>query len=296
MFGKERWKKIKFPQGFNTSANYQISNYGRVRNILKDGSYQIKKPIFYQNQLIYKFSFPAKLNDGVRPILHQKASHMVGKYFSKDFFPGCYVVWKDYNRLNNYVSNLLCLDEHEGRSHVAKGRYKKAEQFLVTPPEEIRESNSDNGTSPHKVETDDSYFKAMPEFPNYEINRFGVIRRRKPPFKGKVMKQRLHPDKFYFLDLRDKKNNRRTVYPHKEVARHWCINVKPDERTIVIHRDGNTLNNCSDNLEWVDHSEALKYQFEQGYRDNRKSWKTRKKLYGNGFKKQKSNQKNASAK
>ena len=124
----------------------------------------------------------------------------------------------------------------------------------------------------------------MPQYPLYEINRFGVIKRRKAPFKGRIMKQRIHPDNFYFLDLLDANKKRKTVYPHKEVARHWNINVTPETRTIVVHLDGNTLNNCSDNLEWMDHSEALKHGFKINKRDNRKSWKTRKSLYGNGFK------------
>ena len=47
---KEIWKKIVFPNGFKTKANYQISNYGRVRNILEDGSLHIKKPIFQNGQ------------------------------------------------------------------------------------------------------------------------------------------------------------------------------------------------------------------------------------------------------
>ncbi len=281
-YGYEKWKKIKFKSGFNSNQNYQISNFGRVRNILSCGAIQVKKPILYQNQLIYRFTFPEKLNDGVRLKLHQKASHLVAKHFCKNYFKGCYVVWEDYNKLNNYYKNLLCLEESPGRSHAAKGRYKNIEQVLVLPKE--KEDTPERVDGIQKIEIDDAYYKRMPAYPNYEINRYGEIRRFKSPFKGRIMKQRLHPDKFYFLDLIDKDKKRRTVYPHKEVAKAWNINIDAEHKTVVVHKDGNTLNNHSDNLEWMTPSEAIKLQFKHKKKDNYKVWETRKKRYGNGFK------------
>ena len=281
--GAEKWKSIKFPPRFNTTEDYQISNYGRVRNYKGNGAYRIKKPILYNGQLLYKFNFPASQNDGIKLQLHQMAKNLVASHFCKDYYKGCYVLWKDYNRLNNYHSNLLCLDPSKGRSHAAYGKGKKTPQVPVIPPE--TENLKKDKSSPHKVEVEYDFFKPIPGFKNYEINRNGVIRRATPPFKGRIMKQRMHPDKFYFLDLLDNSKKRRTVYTHKAVAQTWNINVLPDKRTIVIHKDGDTLNNFSDNLEWVDHSEALKHQFAMNQRDNRKSWKTRKKKYGKSGKK-----------
>ena len=65
----------------------------------------------------------------------------------------------------------------------------------------------------------------------------------------------------------------------------WNINLDPANNTVVVHLDGDTLNNVSDNLEWMSPSDAMKLQFKHNKRDNRKSWKTRKERYGNGFKK-----------
>lgn len=281
-FSKEIWKNIQFPKTFKTSQKYQISNYGRVRNLRADGSFHIKKGIVYERQLVYRFNFPEKLNDGVRLQLHQKANHLVAASFCKGYQKGCYVVWQDYNRLNNFYKNLLILNGSEGRSFVKNKLAKEAEQFMIFPPSE--EENPKEKSESHKVVADDDYFKTMDKYPLYEINRHGVIRRRVAPFKGRIMKQRKHPDNFYFLDLLDANKKRKTVYPHKEVARNWNINVTPEKRTLVVHLDGDTLNNSSDNLEWMDHSEALKHGFKIKKRDNRKSWKTRKDRYGNGFK------------
>mgnify|MGYP006198527583 CR=1 FL=1 len=285
----EVWRKIKFPKGFKTNANYQVSNYGRVRNILEDDSFHIKKPIFQNGQIIYKFTFPEKLNDDQRLILHQKAAHLVAKhFFPKKYFKGCYVVWSDYNRLNNYHKNLLVLNESEGRRHIALGRYRhaEAEQKPVFPEakEEVKEE-SDNKFQ--RVEREDDYYKPIKDIPNYEINRYGVIRRSVPPFKGKVIKPRKHPSGFLFCDLKYK-NKRYTVYPHKEVAKQWNINVMPEERTIVSHIDGDLTNNSSDNLEWTTPQESANITKNNSKIDYKKIWKTRRKKYGpTGFNKKK---------
>lgn len=280
IFGKstEKWKTIQFPKKYKSTQVYQISNYGRVRNYKGNDVYRIKKPLFYKNQLLYRFTLPGKVNNGQNICLHLLAKNLVGTHFHDDYEKGKYIVWRDYNRLNNYYKNIIVVDPSEGRSHIAKGRSRKVEQVLVVPPKEKPKRKKES--SPHKLEVQDDYFKVIPNFTAYEVNRYGVIRRRKPPYKGRIMKQRVHPDKFYFLDLTNDLKKRKTVYTHKAVAEVWNINVKPGEKNIVIHKDGDTLNNCSDNLEWVTHSEALKYQFAHKQRDNRKSWKTRKKRYG----------------
>ena len=103
--------------------------------------------------------------------------------------------------------------------------------------------------------------------------------------KGKQMKQRWNKTcKCYFLDLIDDEGKRRTVYPHKEVARAFVPNDDPSENIMIIHTDNNPKNNHSGNLQWMSASEHMKWQFEVGNKNNYKVWKTRKKLYKNGFK------------
>lgn len=277
---KEQWRKLKHLKGFVTDKNFQVSNYGRVREILPCGTIQEKRRIIRDYRISYKFALPAKLNNGKRKILDIAVTHLVASHFTKDYYQGCYVVHKDHNRLNNYYKNLLILDQHKALSHIASGKIKDHEQYLVLP----KEKEEIEVSEVHKVEVDLDYFKTLPDFPNYEINRYGKIRRRKAPYIGRVMKPRMHPDKFYFVELRNQLRQRKTIYIHKAVATVWNINLKPEIQTVVVHLDGDTLHNHADNLDWMSPSGAMKLQFKHKKRDNKKSWKTRKKLYGNGFK------------
>ena len=103
--------------------------------------------------------------------------------------------------------------------------------------------------------------------------------------KGKLMKQRWNKTcKCYFLDLIDDEGKRRTVYPHKEVAKAFVKNDDADNLTMIIHVDNNPRNNHVGNLQWMTASAHMKWQFEVGNKNNYKVWKTRKKLYKNGFK------------
>ncbi len=147
-----------------------------------------------------------------------------------------------------------------------------------------------------KVERVEEVWKAIEGFSNYEISNSGKVRSKDRKtwhkgsktymkIKGKIMKQRWNKTcKCYFLDLIDDNGKRRTVYPHKEVAKAFCINVLPSEYTMVIHLDNNPKNNDSTNLDWVSPSDHMAFQFKVGNKDNYKVWKVRKKRYKNGFK------------
>lgn len=136
---------------------------------------------------------------------------------------------------------------------------------------------------------------AIPGFKNYEISSRGRIRSKTRKtwhrgskthmtLKGKLMKQRWNKTcKCYFLDLIDDEGKRRTVYPHKEVAKAFVPNENGD-LTMIIHEDNNPRNNSASNLKWMSASDHMKWQFEVGNKNNYKVWKTRKKLYKNGFK------------
>jgi len=133
-------------------------------------------------------------------------------------------------------------------------------------------------------------------FSNYEISNRGKIKSKtrttwhkgsktNMKIKGKMMRQRWNKTcKCYFLDLIDDEKRRRTVYPHKEVAKAFVANDNTDELTMIIHKDNNPRNNKAENLQWETPSGHMKWQFEVGNKNNFKVWKTRKKRYKNGFK------------
>ncbi|MBU2915985.1 MULTISPECIES: NUMOD4 domain-containing protein [Reichenbachiella] len=149
-----------------------------------------------------------------------------------------------------------------------------------------------------RIERISEVWKTIEGFSNYEVSNQGSIRRKarktwhggskKDIFlKEKIMRQRWNKScKCYFLDLLNDENQRKTVYPHKEVAKAFCINILPEEYTMIVHLDNNPKNNDSTNLEWVSPSEHMSFQFEVGNKNNFEVWKTRKKRYKNGFKSQ----------
>ena len=139
-------------------------------------------------------------------------------------------------------------------------------------------------------------WEGIPGFQHYEVSSRGKVRSKTRKtwhrgskthmtLKGKLMKQRWNKTcKCYFLDLIDDEGKRRTVYPHKEVAKAFVLNDTPEDKKMIIHLDNNPRNNDSSNLQWMTPSEHMKWQFQVGNKNNYKVWKTRKKLYKNGFK------------
>ena len=145
-------------------------------------------------------------------------------------------------------------------------------------------------------EKQEEQWSEIPGFKNYLISNRGKIKsvtrkvwhkgsKTNMTLKGRMMRQRWNKTcKCYFLDLIDDDKKRRTVYPHKEVANAFLANDDPKELTMIIHTDNNPRNNSSSNLKWMTPSSHMKWQFEVGNKNNYKVWKTRKKLYKNGFK------------
>ena len=102
--------------------------------------------------------------------------------------------------------------------------------------------------------------------------------------KSKIMCQRwIKKCKCYFLDLMSDDKKRRTIYPHKEVAKLYVPN-DDETKIVIIHKDNNPRNNRAENLLWMTASQHMRSQFEMGNKNNFKVWKTRKKLYAYGFK------------
>lgn len=81
---------------------------------------------------------------------------------------------------------------------------------------------------------------------------------------GKFMKQ--YPTgRNGYLGFRTCVDNKSgTEFVHKAVANAWLYNDDPLNKIQVNHKDGNKLNNCVDNLEWVTRSQNLRHAINTG--------------------------------
>lgn len=92
-------------------------------------------------------------------------------------------------------------------------------------------------------------YRLIPNFENYIISPYGVIRKIKGRAAPRIMKPKQDKDGYYYIGLRNEKGRffRRV---HRLVAMAYLEN--PNNYEIVNHKDGNKHNNYYQNLEWCD--------------------------------------------
>lgn len=79
----------------------------------------------------------------------------------------------------------------------------------------------------------------------------------------KELKQRVDPRGYKIVDLH-KKGFKKTIPVHRLVATMFCYNPDPENNIFVNHIDGNKLNDCASNLEWVTPKENVQHAFRPG--------------------------------
>lgn len=102
-------------------------------------------------------------------------------------------------------------------------------------------------------------WKDIPDYPNYEVSDKGDVRNKK---RRKILKPSL--TKGYHRVVLCDHNVCRPKTVHRLVAE--VFHEGDHEGLMVNHIDGNKLNNCTDNLEWVTASENLKHAYDHNLR------------------------------
>lgn len=92
---------------------------------------------------------------------------------------------------------------------------------------------------------------------NYEVSSLGRIRNK----RNEVMKPNLREDGYLWIYLASKTSPNNTSV-HRLVAKTFITN--PDNKPQVNHKDGNKINNCIENLEWVTGSENVRHAYANG--------------------------------
>lgn len=99
---------------------------------------------------------------------------------------------------------------------------------------------------------------------SYEVSTTGKVRsieryryfkdNQRVKLKSVLLKAAMSEKGYHQVILRNSPHNR-TIKIHQLVALTFVPN--PDSKPFVNHKDGNKLNNCVENLEWVTHSENM---------------------------------------
>ena len=117
--------------------------------------------------------------------------------------------------------------------------YNTARRFFIT-----------NNISYKKAEftnSDNSEFVDIQEFPNYKVNKFGVVVNKTT---NTQLATRKNERGYIVCDLYHN-NERKTVRVHIQVAKYFVPN--PNNYSEVNHIDGDTSNPIWSNLEWTTH-------------------------------------------
>ena len=99
-------------------------------------------------------------------------------------------------------------------------------------------------------------WKTITEANNYEVSNQGDIRNKTT---HKILKGRINKSGYYQVSIKINNINKFcNRYIHRLVAQYFIPNN--ENKREVNHKDGNKLNNNSDNLEWVSSSENQKHR------------------------------------
>lgn len=113
-FWNEEWKPLK-SEGFNPRGGYIISNYGNVKSY----SHNRKEPKPLKHSVIKGTPYIV-----LRDIDGKPFTFLIGELVARHFLPknkkadSTKIIWKDYNRSNNYFKNISWASKDERREHI----------------------------------------------------------------------------------------------------------------------------------------------------------------------------------
>jgi hypothetical protein len=110
----------------------------------------------------------------------------------------------------------------------------------------------------------DNIFYEIKDFPNYEINKFGVIKNK---ITKKTLKNILNTTGYYMVNLYNE-GKKKAIYIHRLVGITFLSN--PKNLPEINHIDGNKLNNNIENLEWCTRKENSTHSYKLGLQKSKR--------------------------
>ncbi len=269
---KEEWKDIE------NGANYEISNFGEVRN---KTTFKVLKSLLLSGYMVITL----KMNN-------RKTISKIHRLVAKRFLvcPNeTYVVnHKDGNKTNNHVENLEWISQSENVKHafrlgLNKGKKNKVYQYTLDdvfireyespidvenetgiPRTRILDVCQGNAraTGGYIWKYSDEYTRTQPVpegktlsgYPNYIITNDGKVYNSQ---RKRHLCLKKHVNGYIGVALSSEDNKRKNFYVHSLVALLFIDN--PNNYPEVNHIDFDKTNNKLENLEWISRSGNSKH-------------------------------------
>lgn len=145
----------------------------------------------------------------------------------------------------------------------------------------------------NKEEQDDRVWVQLYDFEDYLICAEGEIKSkdregvdssgRRYAFSSKPLKARnnkKNPHEFVEVTYDENgKKRKKTIYVHRAVAEHF-LNPPRENEQYIIHINDDHSDNSAENLKWATKEELAKVHYKTRVASTRRSWATRRRLYG----------------
>lgn len=131
---------------------------------------------------------------------------------------------------------------------MTENQNKTVAQFADTKKKKVHNSKT-NKPAPTKLNKKKRVvmWAAIPDYPAYQCSNDGRIRNT----ETKKLRKLQEKMGYHYCALHKPGSKSKNFRVHRLVALLFVRNKKPDKYTIVNHKDGNKLNNKSENLEWT---------------------------------------------
>lgn len=108
-------------------------------------------------------------------------------------------------------------------------------------------------------------YKPIEKFEQYSISTHGIMKNA----KGIIIKPFITNSGYEVVRVNNVHVKQQKFLVHRLVALHFIPN--PENKLQVNHKDGNKINNCVENLEWVTGSENMRHAFDSGRMEESKA-------------------------
>lgn len=288
----EEWRPVK------DFANYQVSNFGNIKNIITNKILRnCDKDGYYNISLVNNTDLNNKIRKGF------KVHRLVAQQFIENPENKSDVNHKDKNKHNNHIDNLEWNTRKENNIHRCLGakittnknkpifRIDKETKVIIEKYNSIEIAAKwayNNKLTKNIHAGRNAIGNVVIGISNSAYGYLWELEKMVANLEGEIWKEITENNKTYFVSnlgrfqnnsgiiIQNQKPtpggyfvisiNGTTYRLHRVVAQAFIPN--PENKEQVNHKDGNKVNNCVDNLEWMTNKENQIHKFQIGLGNN----------------------------